>query len=248
MEITVKVTGHQQAFRTALAGVTYANADGTSRQAILKTLKAGEPLTLKREPGNEHDRHAVAVFRSNGQQVGYMPAGDARLANHIDSGGSATARVLQVTGGRGLLGLIFKAFRKNYGCVVEIRKNAPDWKAVAPFMEQSRAADDLNSKAQLLEVSDPAKAVDLYRQAVEKIVELDGAGAMAASWRRARYPINRLSMLLDKQGDDEGALEAIRAYENFHDNYGISPSDKKSVASRKARLEKRAAKGKKNEI
>ena len=248
MEITVKVTGFQQAFRTALAGVTYANADGTSRQAILRTLHVGETLTLKREPGNEHDRHAVAVFRSNGQQVGYVPAGDTRLASHIDSGGSATARVLQVTGGPGLLGLIFRAFRKNYGCLVEIVKNDPDWKAVAPFMEQSRAIEDLNSRAQLLETSDPAQAVDLYRQAVRKILDLDGAGTIAASWRRARYPINRLSMLLDKQGDDEGALKAIHAYEQFHDTCGISPSDKKSIASRKARLEKRAVKGKKNEI
>ena len=245
MDITFKVTGPPQTFRTTIAGVTYPNEDGTDRQAILTALRVGEDLVLNREPGNPHDKYAVAVFRANGQQVGYVPAGDIRLANHIDSGGTASARVLAITGGPGLLGRIFKALRNSYGCVIEVVKDAPDWKQVAPYMERSREIEQLISKTQSLEATDPMAAIERYRQAIQLITNLDHAGKIAASWRRARYPINRLSLLLEKQSDHHGALEAIRAYEDYDDACGITSPDKKSIASRKERLIKRIAGSKK---
>lgn len=38
-----------------------------------QSLKAGDALALKREPGNTHDNSAVAVYRQ-GVHIGYMPA------------------------------------------------------------------------------------------------------------------------------------------------------------------------------
>jgi HIRAN domain len=245
MDITVKFIGHQQVFRTKVAGVTHLNEDGTDRQAILKALRIGEHLVLKREPSNPYDKNAVAVFRANGQQVGYIPAGDARLANHIDSGGTTSARVLAINGGPGLLGLVFKALRKSYGCVIEVVKVDPDWKQVTPYMDKSREIEQLISKTQSIEAADPMQAIANYRLAIQQIADLDHAGEIAASWRRAHYPINRLSLLLEKQGDHHGALEAIRAYEDYDDIYGISSVDKKTIASRKERLTKHIAGSKK---
>ena len=245
MDISFKFIGPRQAFRTTIAGVTHLNEDGTDRQTILKVLRVGEHLVLKREPSNPHDKNAVAVFRANGQQVGYIPAGDVRLANHIDSGGTTSARVLAITGGPGLFGLVFKALRKSYGCVIEVVKGDPDWKQVTPYMDRSREIEQLISKTQSIEAADPIQAIANYRLAIQQIANLDHAGKIAASWRRARYPINRLSLLLEKQGDHHSALEAIRAYEDYDDTYGISSVDKKSIASRKERLIKHIAGSKK---
>ncbi|HXM81242.1 MAG TPA: HIRAN domain-containing protein [Burkholderiales bacterium] len=246
MDITFKVTGHQQTFRTTVAGVTHQNADGTDRQAILKALRPGEELRLEHDAGNPYDKFAVAVFRTTGEQVGYVPAGDVRLANHIDSGGTVAARVVSITGGPGFLGLIFKAFRKSYGCVIEVEKGDPNWKEIAPYMEKSRDIEELIKTTNVLEETDPTSAISNYRKAIKEIVALDSAGLIASSWRRAHYPINRISLLLEKTGDHQGALDAILAYEEYGDSYGISSADKKSVAARKVRLIGRLAGGKKN--
>lgn len=39
---------------------------------IVAALKPGAAITLVREPNNEHDKNAVAVW-ANGQRVGYIP-------------------------------------------------------------------------------------------------------------------------------------------------------------------------------
>jgi hypothetical protein len=41
-------------------------------------LKPGDPLTLEREPTNEHDPNAIVVL-SNGLKVGYIRAKEAKL-------------------------------------------------------------------------------------------------------------------------------------------------------------------------
>src|SRR5436309_306860 len=122
MEISVETRGYEQTFHTRIAGVTKQNADGTDRQALIKTLRRGETLNLVREPNNPYDKYAIAVFRSSGVQLGYIPAGDRRLADHMDMGGRVSAKVVKIGGGPGILGLFFRAFRKPYGCVVEISK------------------------------------------------------------------------------------------------------------------------------
>lgn len=39
----------------------------------LFTLRAGDEVILKREPENEHDDQAVAVFSKDGYKLGYVP-------------------------------------------------------------------------------------------------------------------------------------------------------------------------------
>jgi hypothetical protein len=65
-------------FRSQVAGVTYENADGSSRQAVLGRCQEGEALKLVREPSNPYDGNAVGVRRSNGEQLGYLPKEFAR--------------------------------------------------------------------------------------------------------------------------------------------------------------------------
>ncbi len=60
-----------------LAGVSYNNRDGTSRQRIILGCSAGELLRIKAEDDNPFDPNAVAVIRLNGEQLGYLHREDA---------------------------------------------------------------------------------------------------------------------------------------------------------------------------
>lgn len=79
-----------------VVGWQYRNGDGQLRQKIIPKLKKGLPVWLRREPENEWDRNAVAVYASIGQ-VGYVPRDVATvLAKVLDGGASVDAEILQV--------------------------------------------------------------------------------------------------------------------------------------------------------
>jgi hypothetical protein len=154
-------------------------------------------------------------------------------------GGRVSAKVITITGGHGILGQFFKSFRKPYGCVIEIVKGDFNWKEVKPYLDKSRQIETLINTAHTLEANDPATAISMYRDAIVQIVAFDAVGPVAAAWRRARYPINRLSLLLDKNGHSQEAYDEILRYERFHDVFGLRQEDEKSLAARKARLSKK---------
>ena len=56
----------------------------------------GSELTLRRDPSNEHDPHAVAVLVSGGEQLGWVPREvAAELAGDLDAGRRWSAVVLR---------------------------------------------------------------------------------------------------------------------------------------------------------
>ena len=69
-----------KAFGTTVAGLQY------NATHVLKELKSGDELTLKREPENRHDRNAVAVCKGL-NRLGYIPRERAsKLAVLLDTG------------------------------------------------------------------------------------------------------------------------------------------------------------------
>ncbi len=58
----------------AVVGAPHLNADGSNRQFEILVCQAGEPVELRPEPKNKHDRNAVAVFSCRGTQIGYLSA------------------------------------------------------------------------------------------------------------------------------------------------------------------------------
>lgn len=61
--------------------------------AVWEALKVGDALTLRREPDNPHDPHAVRVDW-HGQQLGYLPrAENGAVAAEMDQGGRVEARI-----------------------------------------------------------------------------------------------------------------------------------------------------------
>lgn len=59
---------------TKIAGVSFMNDDGTSRQAIVKSLRPGDRLFLQHAPTPDHPE-AIQVITSWGRQAGYLPSG-----------------------------------------------------------------------------------------------------------------------------------------------------------------------------
>lgn len=85
---------------TRVAGVTFENRDGTSRQAFVRRIKPDDELSLCREPGNPFDENAIAVFwpEPDGEPrgLGYVPrALAAVLAPLVDDGIVLTARAVR---------------------------------------------------------------------------------------------------------------------------------------------------------
>jgi hypothetical protein len=78
-----------------IAGV--AGAAAHHREALASEQAApGRPLTLRREPGNEHDPNAIAVHGEGGEQLGWVPRElAAELAPLIDAGETWSAVVLR---------------------------------------------------------------------------------------------------------------------------------------------------------
>ncbi len=242
MEITFQTNVESREFLVSVVGVTYSNSDGTDRQVILSRSKPGEIVKLVREYDNEFDSDAVAIFNSKGEQLGYLPKGD-RLARHIDSGGIVTAKIKSIIGGPSFFEKLLKKSGKSYGCVLLITKGDYNWSIVNLFLEESQEIEKILVKAKKLEATKPDQAIKHYNKAINMIVEMDSQGILAASWRRARHPINRLSLLLEKQQEFEAAYNSIIEYESFNDKCGLVKTDQDSINKRKERLHKKLTKG-----
>ena len=83
------------------AGLIVASVAGAARhhaQALADehAVAPGRPLTLRRDPGNEHDPNAIAVHATGGGQVGWVPREvAAELAPQLDAGEPWSALALR---------------------------------------------------------------------------------------------------------------------------------------------------------
>lgn len=75
---------------TQVAGVTYGN-----RAPVIRSLRAGETVILRRQPQNSKDPNAIQVLTTDSRSLGYVPAVlSARLARRLDGlGGQLPATV-----------------------------------------------------------------------------------------------------------------------------------------------------------
>lgn len=97
-----------------LAGVTFGNDDGSSRQKILASCTNGAPLALARVEVKDHPE-AIGVFLVSksgkiGKQLGYLPEAEAKRLIQEYPNNQKQANIDKITGGNG----------KNYGCNVRL--------------------------------------------------------------------------------------------------------------------------------
>jgi hypothetical protein len=99
-----------------IAGVTYTNPDGVSRQEILARMIRWEVVDLVHEASNPHDPNAVAIIGGMGQ-IGYVPAGTITgLHKLLDSGIKTQCKLSHLYGGKD---------EKSWGGMIDIHIVAP---------------------------------------------------------------------------------------------------------------------------
>lgn len=84
-----------------VAGESFQNEDGRSRQKIIAALAPREIVTLALEPNNRFDKRAIAVFSKRGQ-IGYVAKADAShpyLFERLREGRQVNASILNIIGG-----------------------------------------------------------------------------------------------------------------------------------------------------
>lgn len=82
-------------FHTKLAGVSF-----EGRQEVIVRLEPGTPLRLERQPDNQYDPNAIAVFDPRGAHVGFLNRRLASvLAAVLDAGIDYDVEVTDITGG-----------------------------------------------------------------------------------------------------------------------------------------------------
>ena len=96
-------------FNTKVVGVTFGNADGSSRQEIIKACKPGDDIIFKPVPTAEYP-DAIGVFNKRGQQLGHLGADLAADLKTNYPNNHMSVTINDITG-RG---------DKNYGCNLHI--------------------------------------------------------------------------------------------------------------------------------
>jgi hypothetical protein len=77
--------------RCHVAGTAYRDLN-----EIEPVLRAGDELTLRREPDNEHDELAIQILTASGAHLGYVPrAKNESLARLMDAGKFLFARLTE---------------------------------------------------------------------------------------------------------------------------------------------------------
>ncbi|HEY5208509.1 MAG TPA: HIRAN domain-containing protein [Stellaceae bacterium] len=96
------------ALEFAIAGGQFHGLD-----AALGTLAIGETLDLRREPRNEFDRFAIAVYRADGVKLGYVPRrANQTLARLMDAGWPTEAAIAGFVDRSRVDGIAFTAMRE----------------------------------------------------------------------------------------------------------------------------------------
>jgi hypothetical protein len=79
----------------AIVGIDYPNKRGPGRRFELEICKPGEMVELRREPNNQFDEHAIAVFSCRGIQLGYLASERAVLVGTLWRQGHEARAIFQ---------------------------------------------------------------------------------------------------------------------------------------------------------
>jgi len=227
-----------QSFVVNLKGGSYENFDGSRRQDFIEKCKAGDNLILHAEPDNPYDRHAVAVFNTQNEKLGYLPS-DARDSSSILRGQKISAEVLKVVGG--------DAGHK-FGLLIRLTKFPINWDAFIQYRMKVEKIDSAVKEALANERSGVPlnEVIDMYIKAVFDIIEINRENPVAAAHRFVKAPINKLTMLLIKQKRLADAKHIYEDWKSVLDPVGITKADQKATENRISKIDLNDNQGKCN--
>jgi|TARA_B110000438_G_C15502887_1_gene516481 hypothetical protein len=87
-------------WHSRVAGLSFSNKNGVSRQLIAQNCQSGEHITMYLEANNPHTPNAKMLCRSNGEQLGYFPSETgSSVQTGLDEGYKFDIYINYVTGG-----------------------------------------------------------------------------------------------------------------------------------------------------
>ena len=193
---------------------------------LISQYRMGEALNLIRER-KPYDNSYVGVANKSGEHLGDInpsDVGNYYLAFDIDHGVEVSAQIKQIFTKRGKL-----------ECIIEISKGDVDWEEDAKLWVKDGEASEIIFQAKTLEKTNIEEAIFLYRKAIEIIKEIDITYGNFARYH-VRFPINRLSLVLERQKKYKECLEEIEAYEKLTDKLGLYAGDKERLEKRKEKI------------
>lgn len=224
-----------RSFLVGVRGVSHNNADGTSRQDIIRRMRTNESVQLKPDPTNPHDRWAVKVLTQSGEQIGWLPS-DARDADALLKGEPIEAAVHAVRGGTTWLKRLLG--KKAVGVVLRITKGEPDWGRRAQLEDRAKKVDEQVIAALKLEQEgDTEAAVPAFTHAIAAIRSFTTADPYASAHRRLPAPVDRLSLLLERRKAYADALAVIQDWQTTFDPVQPTKSVVESLQKRAERLQ-----------
>lgn len=120
----------------AVVGIDFPNADRSNRRSEALMTLPGDPVALRPEPRNAHDRHAIAVISARGIQIGYVTAERAPYIGGRMARGETVTAIFQ-----GLEGAV--AFiRVRFGGGMPTLPQQPDVPPASPGPDRQREPYD----------------------------------------------------------------------------------------------------------
>ena len=192
---------------------------------LISECKVGDALNLIRERKSDNINY-VGVADKSGKHLGSINPSDVRnyyLGFDIDYGAEVSAKIKQVSTKNGKL-----------ECIIEISKGNVDWKKYEKLRAKDDEAKEVIFQAKTLEKSNIEEAIFLYRKAIGMLKEIDQN--FGNNLRYQRFPINRLSLILERQKRYKECLEEIDAYEKLTDKIGLYAGEKERIEKRKEKI------------
>lgn len=197
-------------------------------EKILSQCKEGDDLILIREHRQDYPGY-VRVTNKYGEYIGEVNQANERhhyLAFDIDHGSEVSAIIKEI---------FIK--RKKMQCFIEIKKSEIDWKEYKRFNMKDERASDLINEAKKLENNNYEQSIKLYKKATDMLIEMDReCEKYPATWRRVRFPIYRMSLVLEKQKKYKECLEVIESYQKYDDKVWLYAGEKEKIEKRKSKI------------
>jgi hypothetical protein len=230
-----------KSYKVSIKGVSHKNTDGSSRQGYIKTLQIGDKVNLLAEPMHIFDRWAVAVLTTSGKQIGYLPS-DARDSSTLLKGEPIVATVKYLTGGVNWFSRFF--LRKKYiGVVLLLKKENVDWQRYDKLSSIVKPIDEAIKKALEIEkVGMIQEVIDIYKTVINEIKTLNKNDRYASAHRNYVAPIDRLSLLLEKEKEYEEAKQVIEHFRNEYDPIRPNKAEQDRINKRYDRILKKLEK------
>lgn len=194
----------------------------------LSRCKVGDDVRLIREHRRDKPDY-VCVTNINGEYIGDIDSTDAShhyLAYDIDHGSEVSATIDEI---------LIKNNRTQ--CFIKISKNGVNWNEIEKFNAKEKEVSKLILEARKLENTDSEQAIQAYRKATGMLIALDKeCEKYPTTWRGLRLPIDRISLILEKQKKYKECLEEIESYQKYDDKVWLYAGEKEKIEKRKSRI------------